>query len=168
VAAALTAICAGLPGHALEKVLGAVSFAHEDTRTPMLAALAGLAAAVAGALALFPHYGAVGVAAAIAISGWVGATLLGVILGRRGWLALDRNAARRLPGIVLAALVMGIVILCMNQLLAALSLATGSELGRIASLALLVATGLGGYLAGLQALGVARMRDLLAAIRPRI
>ena len=168
VAAALTAICAGLPGHALEKVLGAVSFAHEDTRTPMLAALAGLAAAVAGALALFPRYGAVGVAAAIAISGWVGATLLGVILGRRGWLALDRNAARRLPGIVLAALVMGIVILCMNQLLAALSLAIGSELGRIVSLALLVAAGLGGYLAGLQALGVARIRDLLAAIRPRI
>jgi putative peptidoglycan lipid II flippase len=168
VAAALTAICAGLPGHALEKVLGAVSFAHEDTRTPMLAALAGLAAAVAGALALFPRYGAVGVAAAIAISGWVGATLLGVILGRRGWLALDRNAARRLPGIVLAALVMGIVILCMNQLLAALSLATGSELARTVSLVLLVAAGLGGYLAGLQALVVARIRDFLAAIRPRI
>ena len=42
VAAALAAICAGLPGHTLEKVLGAVSFAHEDTRTPMFAALAGL------------------------------------------------------------------------------------------------------------------------------
>src|SRR5205814_9069203 len=76
VAAALAAICAGLPGHSLEKLLGAVSFAHEDTRTPMLAALAGLAAAVAGALALFPAYGATGVAAAIAISRWVGATTL--------------------------------------------------------------------------------------------
>jgi hypothetical protein len=32
VGAALAAICAGLPGHALEKVLGAVSFAHEDAR----------------------------------------------------------------------------------------------------------------------------------------
>jgi putative peptidoglycan lipid II flippase len=48
VAAALAAICAGLPGHALEKVFGAVSFAHEDTRTPMLAALVGLASAVIG------------------------------------------------------------------------------------------------------------------------
>jgi len=56
----------------------------------------------------------------------------------------------------------------MNQLLAALSLAIGSELGRIVSLALLVAAGLGGYLVGLQSLGVARIRDLLAAIRPRI
>ena len=84
------------------------------------------------------------------------------------YFALDGNAARRLPRIVLAALIMGILILCMNQLLAALSLAIGSELGRIVSLALLVAAGLGGYLAGLQALGVARIRDLLAAIRPRI
>src|SRR5262249_57675608 len=57
VAAALAAICAGLPGHALEKVFGAVSFAHEDTRTPMLAALTGLAAAVALSLALFPIFG---------------------------------------------------------------------------------------------------------------
>src|SRR5262249_62094929 len=54
VGAAVAAISAGLPGHALEKAFGAVSFAHEDTRTPMLAALFGLAAAVAGALALFP------------------------------------------------------------------------------------------------------------------
>src|SRR5206468_358792 len=63
VAAALAAICAGLPGHTLEKVLGAVSFAHEDTSTPMLAALAGLCTALAGALLLFPAYGHVGVAA---------------------------------------------------------------------------------------------------------
>src|SRR5262249_15635144 len=50
VAAALAAICAGLPGHALEKVFGAVPFAREDPRTPMVAALAGLATAVIGAL----------------------------------------------------------------------------------------------------------------------
>jgi putative peptidoglycan lipid II flippase len=168
VAAALAAICAGLPGHALEKVLGAVSFAHEDTRTPMLAALAGLGAAIAGALALFPTYGAVGVAAAIAISGWVGATLLGLILGRRGWLALDRDAAKRLAGIALAALVMGILVLSLNQLLTSLSIATGSELARMVSLGLLVAAGLGAYLVSLQSLGIARMRDVLAAVRHRL
>jgi putative peptidoglycan lipid II flippase len=167
VAAALAAICAGLPGHALEKVLGAISFAHEDTRTPMLAALAGLAAAIAGALALFPRYGAVGVAGAIAISGWVGATLLGLILGRRGWLALDGNAARRLPRIVLAALIMGILILGMNHLLASLPIAIGPELARFVSLALFVVAGLGAYLVSLQSLGVVSMRDVLAAVRHR-
>ena len=150
VAAALAAICAGLPGHALEKVFGAVSFAREDTRTPMLAALAGLATAVAGALALFPHYGHVGVAAAIAISGWVGATLLGAILRRRGWLRLDRDAARRLPRIVLATMVMGIAIFGAHELLASPSIAGGS-LARLAVLVLLVAIGLAVYLASLAA-----------------
>ncbi|HEY6994643.1 MAG TPA: murein biosynthesis integral membrane protein MurJ [Xanthobacteraceae bacterium] len=164
VAAALAAICAGLPGHTLEKVFGAVSFAHEDTRTPMLAALAGLATAVAAALALFPHYGHVGVAAAIAVSGWVGATLLGAILRRRGWLHLDQDAARRLPRILLATMVMGIAIFGTNELLASSFYAGGSP-ARLAVLVVLVAIGLAVYLACLQTLGVARMRDLLAAAR---
>ena len=165
VAAALAAICAGLPGHALEKVFGAVSFAREDTRTPMLAALAGLAAAIAGAMALFPRHGAVGIAAAIAISGWVGASLLGVILARRGWLALDRTGTRRLPRIVLAAAVMGMVIFALNALLAAPLAGSSSQLIRLGALALLVAVGLAAYLGGLQLLGVARLRDLIRAVR---
>src|SRR5262249_61895172 len=102
---ALAAICAGLPGHALEKVLGAVSFAREDTRTPMVAALAGLATAVIGALAAFPHYGHVGVAAAIAISGSGGATLLGATLRRCGELRLRPDGARRRPPALRATLV---------------------------------------------------------------
>jgi putative peptidoglycan lipid II flippase len=167
VAAALAAICAGLPGHVLEKVLGAVSFAHEDTRTPMLAALAGLATAVAGALVLFPHYGHVGVAAAIAVSGWVGAALLGAILARRGWLRCDRAAARRLPRIVAATLIMGMVIFAAHDLLASLPGAGGS-LARLALLVLLVALGLAVYLASLELLGVARLRDLIAAVRARL
>jgi putative peptidoglycan lipid II flippase len=167
VAAALAAICAGLPGHVLEKVLGAVSFAHEDTRTPMLAALAGLAAAVAGALVLFPHYGHVGVAAAIAISGWIGAALLGAILARRGWLRCDRAAARRLPRIVAATLIMGGVIYAAHDLLASLPGASGS-LTRLVLLVVLVALGLAVYLASLELLGVARLRDLIAAVRARL
>ena len=168
VAAALAAICAGLPGHTLEKVLGAVSFAREDTRTPMLAALAGLAAAVAGSLALFPSYGHVGVAAAIGISGWVGATLLGVVLWRRGWLRLDHDATRRLPRIIAATMAMGIAIFGMREVLASPFNAGGSQLARIAALALLVVIGLAVYLASLELLGVARMRDLVRAVRYRL
>ncbi len=164
VAAALAAICAGLPGHALEKALGAVSFAREDTRTPMVAALAGLATAVIGALVAFPHYGHVGVAAAIAISGWVGATVLGAILRRRGWLRLDRDGARRLPRIILATMAMGIALFGMSELIASPSNAGGS-LAQLAVLALLVAFGLAVYVASLELLGVARVRDLLAAVR---
>ena len=167
VAAALAAICVGLPGHALEKVLGGVSFAHEDTRTPMLAALAGLAAAVVGSLALFPGYGHVGVAAAIGASGWVGAALLGVVLRRRGWLHLDRAAARQLPRIVAATLVMGLAVFGAHALLAPAFGAGGSQPVRLIALALLVAIGLAVYLASIQLFGVARLRDLLAAVRRR-
>jgi putative peptidoglycan lipid II flippase len=168
VAAALAAICAGLPGHVLEKVFGAVSFAHEDTKTPMIAALCGLAAAIAGGILLFPYYGHVGVAAAIAISGWVGASVLGLVLYHRDWLRLDANARRRLPRIVLATAVMGAVV--------GAGLAAGHRLfpaaavtspGRLAILFILVALGVTIYAGALQLLGVTKLKDLTAALRAR-
>lgn len=168
VAAALAAICAGLPGHVLEKVFGAVSFAHADTQTPMLAALCGLAAAIIGGVLLFPHYGHVGVAAAIALSGWVGATLLGLILYRRGWLRLDPTALRRLPRIVLATIVMGAVVASAlgagHRLFPALA---ASSLGRLGMLVVLVTLGVAVYLAALEILGVAKLKDLISGIRVR-
>ncbi len=165
VAAALTAISAGLPGHSLEKVMGAVSFAHEDTHTPMYTALCGLAAAVTGAVILFPRYGHVGIAGAIALSGWVGATLLAVILWRRGWLRIEAEAWRRVPRIMLATFVMGASIAGANALLTSWLDMSGSWLARVGALGLLVAAGLALYLGCLQALGVASARILLRAIR---
>jgi putative peptidoglycan lipid II flippase len=150
----------------LEKVLGAVSFAHEDTRTPMFTALAGLTAAVVGALLLFPGHGHVGVAAAIAISGWVGATTLALILWRRGWLAIDPAARRRLPRIVLATAVMAVVIVLGHHLIASL-LGADTAAARIAMLAVLVTVGLGVYLAAVEFLGIARLGELVAMIRRR-
>jgi putative peptidoglycan lipid II flippase len=167
VAAALAAISAGLPGHVLEKVLGAVSFAHEDTRTPMFTALAGLTAAVVGALLLFPGHGHVGVAAAIAISGWVGATTLALILWRRVWLAIDMAARRRLPRIVLATAIMAIAIVLGHHLIASLLDVTDTAAARVATLAVLVTVGLGIYLAAVQLLGIARLGELVALIRRR-
>jgi putative peptidoglycan lipid II flippase len=168
VAGALAAICAGLPGHTLEKVFGAVSFAHEDTRTPMFAALAGLATATVGALLLFPTYGHVGVAAAIAMSGWVGAARLCAVLVRRGWVAVDPGFWRRLPRIIAATAIMGIVLVALKEVLEASMDVSGSQLGRIASLTILVASGLAVYLVGLELFGVARLKELLAAIRNRL
>jgi putative peptidoglycan lipid II flippase len=167
VAAALAAISAGLPGHVIEKVLAAVSFAHEDTRTPMLAALCGLASAAAGSLVLFPSHGHVGIAAAIAASGWVGASLLAIVLWRRRWLAIDRQARRRLPLLVLATAVMAAVILGGHGLLASRYDVTGSASARLATLALLVAAGLATYVAALCALRVARLEEVRAALKAR-
>jgi putative peptidoglycan lipid II flippase len=167
VAAALAAISAGLPGHCLEKVMGAVSFAHDDTRTPMYTALCGLATAVTGALILFPHYGHVGIAAAIALSGWIGATLLAVILWRRGWLRIEVAAWRRMPRIVLATLIMGIVIALGDAVLASRLDAAGSSSARIATLVLLVVAGLGVYVVSLLALRVTSAHILIRAVAKR-
>jgi len=163
VASALTAICAGLPGHVLEKVFGAVSFAHEDTYTPMFAALIGLAAAILGGILLFPRFGYVGVAAAIAISGWVGACVLNFILRRRGWLGLDADARRRLPRILLATTVMAGAVAFSTHAVSPEGAA--SSLGRLVTLAALVIFGVAVYLAALQWLGVAKLKDLAAAVR---
>jgi putative peptidoglycan lipid II flippase len=165
VAAALAAMSAGLPGHVIEKVFAAVSFAHEDTRTPMTTALCGLAAAAFGALALFPAYGHVGVAAAIAGSGWVGAALLGTILMRRRWLAFDRLARRRLPLLFGAAALMGGAILLGHGTLGGWFDITGSSLARLSSLAVLVVGGLSVYVMALQVLGVASVAGILASLR---
>jgi putative peptidoglycan lipid II flippase len=164
VAAALAAMSAGLPGHVLEKVFGSISFAHQDTRTPMWAALAGLASTAALALALFPRYAQVGVAAAIALSGWVGASLLGVTLWRRGWIARDPAAGRRLLAILIAAAVMGAVIIAATELLGFGSDAHAGALARLIRLAALVFLGLLVYLSTLQALGIVRLRTLLRNI----
>ena len=165
VAAALAAISAGLPGHVLEKVLGAVSFAHEDTRTPMITALCGLTAATVGALLLFPGHGHVGIAAAIAISGWVGATTLAIVLWRRGWLKIDREARRRLPRIVLATAIMAAAIFAGDRLMAFLFDVRDTALARVITLVVLVAVGLAVYLAAIQLLGIARLGELRAAMR---
>ncbi|HET7805897.1 MAG TPA: murein biosynthesis integral membrane protein MurJ [Pseudolabrys sp.] len=157
VAAALVAICAGLPGHVLEKVFGAVSFAHEDTRTPMLAALAGFAAAVIGGVLLFPRFGYVGVAAAIAVSGWVGAGLLGTLLFRRRWLRIDGDAWRRLPRICLATIAMAGAVGYADH---AIGAGGTSWTARLAILAALVTLGVAVYFAALRLLGVVTLKAL--------
>jgi putative peptidoglycan lipid II flippase len=134
----------------------------------MAAALCGLATAVTGALVLFPQYGHVGIAAAIALSGWIGATLLAVILWRRGWLVIDGATWRRATRIVLATAVMGAAIAGGDALFTAAFDLAASPLARIVTLGVLVAAGLGVYLGALQALGVTSILDLLAAVRARL
>jgi putative peptidoglycan lipid II flippase len=162
VAAALVAICAGLPGHVLEKVFGAVSFAHEDTHAPMLAALAGFAAAIIGGVLLFPRFGYVGVAAAIAVSGWVGAGLLGALLIRRRWLRIDAGAQRRLPRVCLATIAMAAVVGYANHVIGA---GGATTVARLAILAALVTLGVTVYFAALRLLGVVTLKELAALQR---
>jgi putative peptidoglycan lipid II flippase len=162
VAGALAAISFGIVGHASEKILASVSFAHEDTRTPMLTALAGLATSATAAVIVFPRLGHVGVALAVASCGWMSAALLGIALARRHWLHVDSDFRRRMPRILLATAVMGAVI---AGLQAALPGVGNSQVLRLASMTLAVAVGVGVYLAALHLLGVVRFSELRAASR---
>jgi peptidoglycan biosynthesis protein MviN/MurJ (putative lipid II flippase) len=100
------------------------------------------------------------------MSGGVGAMILGTILQRRAWPRLDRDAARRLPRISLAAAIMGLSIFAALALIAPLFNASGS-LARLAILAFMVAIGLVTYLASLEVLGGAHARRSRRRTHPR-
>src|ERR1700744_5374186 len=104
---ALVWLALGLPAHVLAKSLSPAFFAREDTMTPLWATLKGAAVAIIAAFVLGRLFGAGGIAAAIAMGAWSSA----LSLIRRGaatfGFSIDNDARRRLPRIVLAALVMG-------------------------------------------------------------
>ena len=106
------------------------------------------------------------IAAAIALSGWAGASLLGVILYQRGWLRLDPQARRNLPRIVFATAVMGGTVIAGSMAGHTLWPAVAaSSLGRLGLLIALVPLGVAVYLVAVQLFDVVRLKDLLAAIR---
>lgn len=162
VAAALAAIALGVPGHALEKVLASVSFAHEDTRTPMLTALIGLAAAALAATLLFPIHGHAGVALGISACGWVSALLLGIALWRRGRLCVDAAFWRRMAYIVLATVAMGIVVAGLRALLSPLPTDNVSSIRSLTIMTILVVGGLAAYAGMLRLFGIVEITEIFS------
>jgi putative peptidoglycan lipid II flippase len=106
-ALALAAFAAGLPAFVLQKIFQPGFFAREDTRTPMYYALASVAVNIAGALALFPFIGHIGIALATSVAAWLNAGLLWSTLSRRGFFEADLMLRRNLPRILLSSIVMG-------------------------------------------------------------
>ncbi len=166
VAGAVAAIALGIPGHALEKVLASVSFAHEDTRTPMLTALAGLAVSAIAAVLLFPTHGHVGVAWAIGACGWVSAAGLGIVLLRRRRLHIDADFRRRMSCIVLATVLMGVAVVGMQAWLTMFADGSASSVRSLTIMALLVVCGVAVYAGVLRLFGVVRIDEILSKDRP--
>lgn len=165
VAGAVAAIALGIPGHALEKVLASVSFAHEDTRTPMLTALAGLAVSAGGAVLLFPMHGHVGIALAVGACGWVSAALLGIVLLRRGQLHVDADFRRRMLLIGLATVAMAAAVAAMQAFLTAFAGSNASSIRALTITTILVLTGLSVYIGLLRLVGVVRIDETLGKDR---
>jgi putative peptidoglycan lipid II flippase len=106
-AQALVWLALGLPAHVLVKALSPAFFAREDTWTPLLATLKGFVFAIALALLLGHYLGVAGIAIGLAFGAWSTAFSL-IRQGATSFgLSLDADAWRRLPRIVVVALVMG-------------------------------------------------------------
>ena len=104
---ALVAFSLGLPSYVLVKVLTPGFYARGDTRTPVRYALISVAINIAGNLALIPTVGHVGPPLATALSSSVNVAMLYRTLRQRGHFEPDRQLRRRVPRLVVSALLMG-------------------------------------------------------------
>ena len=158
-AAALTAYAYGLPAFVIAKVFQPVYFAAEDTRTPARFTLVQIAVNVAGAAALFPFIGHVGIALATTLAGWLNAVLLWWGLRRSGRVAFDGRLLSRAPRILAATAIMTAVLWGVATWLEA-SLVTAGSLAGFAALATLVLAGILAYAAAAFGLRATSIRDL--------
>lgn len=166
-AAMLAALAPGLPAFVLIKVFHPGFFAREDTKTPMIYAGFGMAANVALSLTLFIILGAVGIAIATSIAGWLQVTLLAGTLRGREEFALDATFRRRFPGICAASLLMGAVVFAMAHGLEGWFAPANGLIVQGAALAALVGTGLVVYAATATLLGAYSPTVLLKRITGR-
>lgn len=160
----LTWLALALPAHVLVKALSPAFFAREDTLTPLLATLKGVALALALAVLLGHFFGVGGIAAAIALGAW--STALTLI--RRGaetfGFSIDPDARRRLPRMVAAALAMGALLWLMARLVLPPA-AAAHGLAQAAVLAILIAGGIAIYGLFLRLFGITGWRDAVSALR---
>jgi putative peptidoglycan lipid II flippase len=162
-ASALIAYTIGLPAFVLVKVLAPAFFARHDTKTPVKVAIVSLATNLVLTLVLMRFLAHVGVAIALSAAGWLQATLLMMLLARRGHFHFDPRSRANLPRIALATIGMGAVLLALRM---ALEPALGGATTiRLVALGGLVAAGLVTFLALILMLGVTRWRELRGRFR---
>jgi putative peptidoglycan lipid II flippase len=160
----LSALAPGLPAFVLIKVFHPGFFAREDTKTPMIYAGVGMAANVMLALLLFVVLGAVGIAIATTIAGWLQVALLAATLHGRDEFALDRTFKRRFPAVVAASLIMGAVVWALAYGMDGWFDPANGVLLQVAALLLLVASGLAVYAGTAATLGAFDAKSLLARL----
>jgi putative peptidoglycan lipid II flippase len=164
-AAMLSALALGLPGHVLVKALSPIFFAHEDTRTPMIAAAVGLVAALIGSLVFMGIGRPTGIALSVGLSGWISAGMLWLIATRRGFLRIGAGEWRRLLMISLSALAMGVFARLMAEFLD-LSL-IDRRLTQVALLSAVIALAIAFYASCLWLTGIVRPHEWRGLFRRR-
>lgn len=165
-AQALAWLATGLPAHVLVKLLAPTFFARDDTRTPLIATLAGIAAAIVCGLFIGHEFGASGVAASISLGAWVSTAILSWRGATTFGFSIDAVARRRLPRIALCAAVMG-AMLYSSQYFVAPVMETANFFARLTILGGMVAAGISLYGLLLDLLNVVSWGDAFDDLRDR-
>jgi putative peptidoglycan lipid II flippase len=160
-AQALVFLALGLPAQVLVKALSPAFFAREDTLAPLWAMLKAVAVAIVCAVLLGHFFGASGIAAGIALGAWSNALAL-IRQGAASFgFSIDQAARRRLPRIVMAAMLMGgLLWLAVSVIAAPLH-----GFAQAIVLLLLIAAGIAVYAAFLALFAVTNWRETVSAIR---
>ena len=104
----LSAFSIGLPAYVLVKIFQTQFFARQDTKTPMKVAIVAVGLNFILNCLLIGPFSYVGLALSTAISAWVNATVLGILLLRKEWIIFDERLKRILPRLILASFLMGL------------------------------------------------------------
>jgi putative peptidoglycan lipid II flippase len=167
---ALSAFSIGLPSYVLVKVLTPGFYARADTKTPVKFATISVGVNLIGNLILIPSlgtigYGHIGPPLATALASCLNTFMLYRELRRRGHFHADSRLKRRIPRLVVAALIMGAALWVLAPI--AWPYLTGSIVRR--GLALLVLTGGGAAVYGAACFltGAFRVSDLRALLTRR-
>jgi putative peptidoglycan lipid II flippase len=161
-AAALSAYAIGLPAFVLVKIFAPGFFARGDTATPVKIGLCAVALNLALNLVLTQWLAHVGVALSTTLSAWANALALGVLLWRRGHFLADRRLRQRVPRLLLAALLMGGVLLGLGAVLF-----PAGPGWRFAALAALIGAGFVCYFGAAFLLRALDWRELRGLLRRR-
>ncbi|MET0430599.1 MAG: lipid II flippase MurJ, partial [Microvirga sp.] len=108
-ASVLAAYGLALPAVVLVRSAVASFYARQDTVTPLVASLTGIAVNVLLKLVLTGPYGVTGLALATAVGQWINLVLLYGLALRRGWTAPGRTLGVTVVGVTIACIVLALL-----------------------------------------------------------
>ncbi|MBO6825666.1 MAG: polysaccharide biosynthesis C-terminal domain-containing protein [Sneathiella sp.] len=163
---ALIAFSSGLPAYVLTKVYAPGFFAREDTTTPVIIGIIAMIINIALSLFWLDTLAHMGIALATSVAAWANASILFILLLRKGQHSPDRRLFIRLVGMLLASAAMSAVLYFVQPYLDPM-LMSDLLITRVLGLGLLIAAGGATY--GMAALlfGAAKLSDLKSMLRRR-
>ena len=159
----LSIIVAGLPAYVMIKVLTPGFYARKDMKTPVVVALIALAIGIASNFALIDVIGITALATTTALSAWLNALVLYVILVRRDHFRFEPWLASRLIRQLVAAAAMAAALYGVRELLEGYFAGSAGE--RLLGVGALVSVGGVVYFAVAWVIGAMNRDDILILLK---